>query len=415
MTANANYSFYGTARIERTPEALGGKRHSVARNIPNTTSRFPGFDLSISGGGESLSWRMLTTVGALARRMTFKPNQTLSLPELAAHVGLASAEFRVVDVLAGGMGECVRVAQGKEVFALKVIRDHLVEDADAWNRYLREARIWTTLSACDGVAEAFCITRVNEIPVVCSRWMPGGNLRGHLKNRSPEFFFRVIARVVGTLAWVREEHEIIHRDIKPENILLDEANLAFVSDWGLARPLTVATSEGGDGAPTRFTGAAHPALTAVGSFLGTVSYASPEQLLGTEDLDHRTDIYSLACLMYEWEAGSLPFTGFKSKAKRIGPKISMGVFTSSITAHSRGRSTSRSASDCYRSTRNGDKVWPKSAGRPGTCPKSWGAAQRLCVHSSASIFLSHCSGRALNLLPARTRVAWLRWNAQKKT
>lgn len=56
--------------------------------------------------------------------------------------------------------ECVHIAQGQEVFALKVIKEHLVENAAAWNRYLREARIWTTLSACDGVAEAFCITRV---------------------------------------------------------------------------------------------------------------------------------------------------------------------------------------------------------------------------------------------------------------
>jgi eukaryotic-like serine/threonine-protein kinase len=50
-------------------------------------------------------------------------------------------------------------------------------------------------------------------------------------------------------------------------------------------------------------------LTVVGSFLGTVSYASPEQLRGDVDLDHRTDIYSLGCLMYEWEAGGCPFTG----------------------------------------------------------------------------------------------------------
>ncbi len=241
--------------------------------------------------------------------MTFKPNQTLNLPELAAHVGSASAEFRVVDTLAGGMGECVRVAQGQEFFALKVIQNHLIDDAAAWHRYLREARIWTTLSAGDGVVEAFCITRVNEIPVVCSRWMSGGNLRGHMKSRSPEFFFRVIARVVGTLAWAREQHDVIHRDIKPENILLDDANLAFVSDWGLARPLTVAASEGDNVAPAAFTGGANPALTAAGLFLGTVSYASPEQLLGSKGLDHRADIYSIGCLMYEWEAGSLPFTG----------------------------------------------------------------------------------------------------------
>lgn len=252
---------------------------------------------------------MLTTASVLARRMPFRPNQTLILPELAAHAGLASAEFRVLEILAGGMGECVRVVQARESFALKVIRGDLVENADSWSRYLREARIWMTLSACDSVVEAFCKTRINEIPVVCSRWMTGGNLRRYLKNRSPEFFFRVIGRVVGTLAWALEHHHIIHRDIKPDNILLDQAGLAFVSDWGLARQLTVKPSLSRENVPRQFTGVAQPELTLAGSVLGTVCYASPEQLMGEDNIDHRTDIYSLACLMFEWEVGSPPFTG----------------------------------------------------------------------------------------------------------
>ncbi|MBI3681776.1 MAG: protein kinase, partial [Acidobacteria bacterium] len=248
--------------------------------------------------------------------MAFSPDQIVSLPEFAAHLGLASPEFRVDRILKGGMGECIRVVQDEKSFALKMIQHDIVEDSDAWNRYLRELRVWTTLSACDGVVEAFCIIRINELPVVCSRWMQGGNLRRHLRNRSPEFFFSVMARVVGTLAWAHQQHKVIHRDLKPDNILLDEADLAFVSDWGLARPLTV-TSEPIDRASTVARGSARPALTAAGSFLGTVFYASPEQLLGYVDLDHRTDIYSLGCLMYEWEAGSCPFTGTTAEEIRL--------------------------------------------------------------------------------------------------
>ena len=232
--------------------------------------------------------------------MAFSPDQAVSLPQLAAHLGLASTEFRIDRILKGGMGECIRVVQGELSFALKVIRHDILEDSDAWDRYLRELRLWTTLSACDGVVEAFCIIRVNELPVVCSRWMQGGSLRRHLRNRTPDLFFSVMARIVGTLDWAYERHKVIHRDLKPDNILLDEAGLAFVSDWGLARPLTVATSEAKNRASSVDPDRA-PALTAAGSFLGSVFYASPEQLLGQADLDHRTDIYSLGCLMYEWE------------------------------------------------------------------------------------------------------------------
>jgi len=207
------------------------------------------------------------------------------------------------------MGECVRVIQGTASFALKIIQREIVEDSDAWARYLREVRVWTTLSACDGVVEALCITRIDELPVVCSRWMPGGSLRMHLENRSPEFFFSVMARIVGTLAWAHQQHAVIHRDLKPDNVLLDDANLAFVSDWGLARPLTAATATAEAHDFTRAPAGIDPALTTAGQILGTVSYASPEQLRGDGGLDHRSDIYSLGCLMYEWESGRCPFTG----------------------------------------------------------------------------------------------------------
>jgi serine/threonine protein kinase/Flp pilus assembly protein TadD len=265
--------------------------------------------------------------------MAFTQNHVLHLPELAERMGLTSPEFRVDGILRGGMGECIRVVQQEKSFALKVIQNDLVEHADAWNRYLREVRMWTTLSACDGVVEAFCVLRVNELPVVCSRWMPGGSLRRHLRNRSPEFFFSVMARIVGTLRWAHEHYKVIHRDLKPDNILLDEAGLAFVSDWGLARPLTASNPKAGHRVAA-VQQSTHPALTAVGSFLGTVYYASPEQLLGEAALNQRADIYSLGCLMYEWEAGVCPFTGTTADEVRLkhlfqAPAALGGIFRKS--------------------------------------------------------------------------------------
>jgi tetratricopeptide (TPR) repeat protein len=246
--------------------------------------------------------------------MVFGQNDILHLPELADQCGLASPHFRVDAILRGGMGECVRVTQGERAFALKVIQADLVEDPNAWSRYLREVRLWTTLSACEGVVEALRILRINDLPVVCSRWMSGGNLRRHLRNCSPELFYATMARIVGTLRWAYDRHQMIHRDLKPDNILLDEAGRAYLSDWGLARPLAVAEPEHHHAAGEKD---APPALTVAGSFLGTVYYASPEQLLGVPLLDHRTDIYSLGCLMYEWETGAWPFTGSTADEVRL--------------------------------------------------------------------------------------------------
>jgi serine/threonine-protein kinase len=89
------------------------------------------------------------------------------------------------------------------------------------------------------------------------------------------------------------KHGIIHRDIKPENILLS-GDHALVADFGIARALA---------------GPTESQLTETGTTLGTPAYMSPEQAAGERAIDHRSDIYSLACVLYEALAGEPPFTG----------------------------------------------------------------------------------------------------------
>ena len=103
-----------------------------------------------------------------------------------------------------------------------------------------------------------------------------------------------IAREAAQALNYAHQHQIIHRDIKPENILLTGDGSTLVADFGIARAI------GGD---------AGEALTQTGLSVGTPAYMSPEQANGTRSVDGRSDVYSLACVLYEMLAGEPPFTG----------------------------------------------------------------------------------------------------------
>ena len=101
------------------------------------------------------------------------------------------------------------------------------------------------------------------------------------------------AREVADALSYAHSHDVIHRDIKPENILL-EAGHAVIADFGIARAVTAAGGE---------------VLTETGIAIGTPQYMSPEQAAGSKELDGRSDVYSLGCVVYEMLAGQPPFTG----------------------------------------------------------------------------------------------------------
>ena len=246
----------------------------------------------------------------------FRSGEELSLPELARTQGFASETFTVVDVIRGGMGVCAKVRHGQgPAFAVKALPAG-GREGEAFERFLVELQTWLKLSACDGIVEALCVFPYQDTPVVCSRWMSGGNLRPHLADQSPEYFYRTILRIAGALEWASREHGILHRDLKPENILIDDLDRAAVSDWGIAGTRDDVDPAAADG----------PMI-----IYGTAAYASPEQLLGGVPLDVRSDIYSLACVMYEWERGRVPFTGDwheirTAKIRHEPPRIASGIF-----------------------------------------------------------------------------------------
>jgi serine/threonine protein kinase len=103
---------------------------------------------------------------------------------------------------------------------------------------------------------------------------------------------RIASEVLSALGYAHS-HGVIHRDIKPENILL-EGDEAVVADFGVARAVNAASDE---------------RLTETGLALGTPAYMSPEQAAASKELDGRSDLYALGCVLYEMLAGQPPFVG----------------------------------------------------------------------------------------------------------
>src|SRR5437016_14325899 len=126
-------------------------------------------------------------------------------------------------------------------------------------------------------------------------YVEGESLRDRLEREGPlplEEALRITREVASALSYAHS-HDVVHRDIKPENILVSGGE-AVVADFGVARAITQA-------AGTR--------LTETGIPVGTPAYMSPEQASGGGPLDGRSDVYSLACVLYEMLAGEPPYTG----------------------------------------------------------------------------------------------------------
>jgi serine/threonine-protein kinase len=177
--------------------------------------------------------------------------------------------------------------------AVKVLRPELAASLGA-GRFLREIKITANLNhphilplLDSGEADGFLF--------YVMPYVEGESLRDRLKREKQlaiEDALKIAGEVADALGFAHDRN-VIHRDIKPENILL-EAKHAVVADFGVAR----AIEEAGEAR-----------LTETGIAIGTPAYLSPEQASGERELDGRSDIYALGCVLYEMLAGEPPFTG----------------------------------------------------------------------------------------------------------
>ena len=192
----------------------------------------------------------------------------------------------------GGMGEVYRAYDTKtdRVVALKVLPSHLAEDATFQQRFRRESQ------AAAGVNEPHVVPihgfgEIDGRLYLDMRLIEGRNLGAILKEADEPlgaaFAVNVVEQVAAALD-AAHDVGLIHRDVKPSNILITEREFVYLIDFGLART------------------AGEAALTTAGSTLGTLAYMSPERFEGGQ-IDPRSDVYALTCVLYECLTGSRPY------------------------------------------------------------------------------------------------------------
>jgi TolB-like protein/Tfp pilus assembly protein PilF/tRNA A-37 threonylcarbamoyl transferase component Bud32 len=177
--------------------------------------------------------------------------------------------------------------------AIKVLEPD-VAAAVGPERFLREIETVAQLTH-PHILPLFDSGRVDGLLFYVMPYVEGESLRGRLarERQLPVDEALHIAREVADALDYAHRHGVVHRDVKPENILLEEQH-ALVADFGVARAIATAGGE---------------TLTATGIAVGTPAYMSPEQAAGEKELDGRSDLYSLGCVLYEMLAGQPPFTG----------------------------------------------------------------------------------------------------------
>jgi serine/threonine protein kinase len=228
-------------------------------------------------------------------------------------IGQTISHYRVTGRLgSGGMGvvyEAQDLTLGRRV-ALKFLPPQLARDAAALDRFLLEARAASALNH-PNICTIYAVENDGDQSFIAMELLEGQSLDAKLASGSL-LLDRLLEVSIQLAEALDAAHAkgIVHRDIKPANIFITQRGQVKILDFGLAK-LTRATE-----IPAETIGATQDdlrtaSLTNPGSTVGTVAYMSPEQARG-EELDSRTDLFSLGVVIYQSATGSLPFSGSTS-------------------------------------------------------------------------------------------------------
>ncbi len=233
-----------------------------------------------------------------AETSLFEPPEDFEQTRLDAIREEFAGKYEILQLLGyGGMGALYKARQKKpeRLVVLKLMLHGRFASEKYRMRFAREAQAVARLKH-PGIVSVYEFGEVNGQPYFTMEYVEGSNIKEYALGRSleKEEICQIILKVCRAVAYAHQRG-VIHRDIKPSNILVDGTGNPRLLDFGLARLNSEHVPEGIN-------------MTEAGEVMGTPSYMSPEQTLGRpEEIDMRSDVYSIGVLFYELLTAQLPY------------------------------------------------------------------------------------------------------------